>query len=38
VNRTTRILIGVKALRSVGQGAMVVDFALYLRDLRWISA
>lgn len=33
--RTTRLLIAVRFLRSIGQGALVVDFALYLRALGW---
>ncbi|MCY0875491.1 MAG: MFS transporter [Firmicutes bacterium] len=28
-------LIAIRALRSVGQGAMVVDLTLYLKDLHW---
>ncbi len=32
---TTRRLLKARALRSIGQGALVVDFALYLRALHW---
>lgn len=32
---TTRRLIMARAARSVGQGALVVDFALYLHALHW---
>ncbi len=32
---TTRRLLLMRALRSIGQGALVVDFALYLHALRW---
>ncbi len=32
---TTRRLLLMRTLRSVGQGALVVDFALYLHALRW---
>ena len=32
---TTRRLLAARALRSVGQGALVVDFALYLHALNW---
>jgi MFS family permease len=32
---TTRRLILARGLRSVGQGALVVDFALYLHALHW---
>ena len=32
---TTRRLIAVRGLRSLGQGVLVVDFALYLRGLHW---
>ena len=35
LNPVARRLIWTRALRSVGQGAMVVDLALYLKDLRW---
>jgi len=31
-------LLAVRALRSIGQGAMVVDLTLYLRDLNWSGA
>src|SRR5689334_6137541 len=32
---TTRRLLPVRVLRSIGQGALIVTFALYLRDLGW---
>ncbi len=32
---TTRRLLLMRALRSIGQGALVVDFALYLNALHW---
>lgn len=32
---TTRRLLLMRALRSIGQGALVVDFALYLHALGW---
>jgi MFS family permease len=32
---TTRLLLLARALRSLGQGALVVDFALYLHALHW---
>ena len=35
LSREARLLIGVRAARSVGQGALVVDFALYLHALGW---
>ncbi|MHB1567352.1 MAG: MFS transporter [Acidiferrobacter sp.] len=35
LSRETRYLIAVRAVRSVGQGALVVDFALYLHALHW---
>lgn len=35
LSTTARRLIGARALRSLGQGALVVDFALYLHALRW---
>lgn len=35
LSRETKYLIGVRAVRSVGQGALVVDFALYLHALHW---
>ena len=31
----SRLLILVRGVRSIGQGALVVDFALYLRALHW---
>ena len=33
--RATRLLLGARAARSVGQGALIVTFALYLRALDW---
>ncbi|WP_298139320.1 MFS transporter [Acidiferrobacter sp.] len=33
--REARLLIIIRAARSVGQGALVVDFALYLHALHW---
>ena len=33
--RTTRLLIGIRFVRSIGQGALVVDFTLYLKALGW---
>lgn len=33
--RTVKLLFAAKAARSVGQGALVVDFALYLHALGW---
>jgi MFS family permease len=35
LHSTTRRLLLARALRSVGQGALVVDFALYLSALGW---
>jgi hypothetical protein len=35
--RTTRRLIATRFVRSIGQGALAVDFALYLRALDWSS-
>ncbi|MGH6968576.1 MAG: hypothetical protein ACREEN_05685, partial [Stellaceae bacterium] len=32
---TARLLVTCRAVRSVGQGALVVDFALYLHALDW---
>lgn len=32
---TTRRLLAIRTLRSIGQGALVVDFALYLQALHW---
>lgn len=34
-SRDSRLLILVRLIRSIGQGALVVDFALYLRALHW---
>lgn len=33
--RDGRLLVVVRGVRSIGQGALVVDFALYLRALHW---
>lgn len=33
----TRLLIGARASRSLGQGALMVDFALYLKALGWTA-
>lgn len=33
--RTTRSLLTVRFIRSIGQGALAVDFTLYLRALGW---
>jgi MFS family permease len=33
--RDTRFLLGARAARSVGQGALIVSFALYLHALGW---
>ena len=35
LERRARLLIAARALRSVAQGALVVDFTLYLRALHW---
>lgn len=35
LSREARLLIGMRAARSVGQGVLVVDFALYLHALGW---
>jgi MFS family permease len=35
--RTTRLLLATRFIRSIGQGALAVDFALYLRALQWSS-
>lgn len=35
LSREARLLITLRATRSVGQGALVVDFALYLHGLGW---
>lgn len=32
---TTRQLVTVRALRSISQGALAVDFVLYLKSLGW---
>jgi MFS family permease len=33
--RATRLLLATRFVRSIGQGALAVDFALYLRALDW---
>jgi MFS family permease len=33
--RTTRLLLATRFVRSIGQGALAVDFTLYLRALDW---
>lgn len=33
--RDSRLLVVVRGVRSIGQGALAVDFALYLRALHW---
>ena len=33
--RTTKLLLTTRFVRSIGQGALVVDFTLYLHELRW---
>jgi hypothetical protein len=35
LDRKTRRLIAARAVRSIAQGALVVDFTLYLRALAW---
>ena len=35
--RNVRLLIGMRAARSLGQGAMVAAFALYLHALGWTA-
>lgn len=35
--RSAKLLLGAKAARSVGQGALVANFALYLHALGWSS-
>ena len=37
LSREARLLIVMRAARSVGQGALVVDFALYLHALHWTA-
>ena len=34
-DRTTRLLLTTRFIRSIGQGALAVDFSLYLRALNW---
>jgi MFS family permease len=38
LHSTTKRLLIIRALRSIGQGAMVVDLTLYLSDLHWSGA
>lgn len=38
IHPTAKRLIWIRGLRSVGQGAMVVDLTLYLRTLHWSGA
>lgn len=38
LSATARRLLAARTLRSVGQGALVVDFALYLKALHWSAA
>ncbi len=38
VSRVTRRLLGARFFRSVGQGALAVDFSLYLHSLGWTGA
>lgn len=38
LNSTTKRLIGLRLARSFGQGALVVDLALYLKALGWSGA
>jgi hypothetical protein len=33
--RATRLLLAARFVRSIGQGALAVDFTLYLRALGW---
>ncbi|VBB08971.1 Hypothetical protein LUCI_4257 [Lucifera butyrica] len=35
IHNTAAKLIAIRGLRSIGQGAMVVDLTLYLKDLQW---
>ena len=37
-NRAARLLVIARGVRSLSQGALVVDFALYLRALHWSGA
>ncbi len=36
--RSVRLLLGARASRSVAQGVLAVDFALYLKSLHWTGA
>ncbi len=38
MGRTQRLLLAARSARSVAQGILVVDFALYLRALHWTGA
>jgi MFS family permease len=38
LSHTARLLILCRAARSIGQGALIVDFALYLHALGWSAA
>jgi hypothetical protein len=38
LDQKTRRLITARAIRSVAQGALVVDFVLYLRALSWSAS
>ncbi len=38
MHHVTRRLLWARGLRSVGQGALVVAFVLYLKDLNWTAA
>ena len=38
LGRTVRLLLGARAARSVAQGVLAVDFALYLKSLHWTGA
>lgn len=38
ISRDVRLLMGARAARSLAQGALIVDFALYLKALGWSSA
>lgn len=38
ISRDTRLLMATRAVRSIGQGVLVVDFALYLSALGWSAA
>ena len=38
LHQVTRRLLWTRGLRSIGQGALVVAFVLYLKDLHWTAA